>query len=102
MSNLDGSSPSVLATFTGVAPYAMILHNNALYWTDRITQAIYRTAFGTGSTATSTYHDTQSVPYGMSLYESSRTSGVLSRFISLSSREVSLLLSGICCRDKQM
>ena len=79
MSNLDGSSHSVLSTFSGRAPFAMAMdhkHNStSLYWTDRLTQAIYHTVVDGNDSATTTYYTTSLVPYGMALYEADRTGG---------------------------
>ena len=74
MSDLDGSSQRVLATISG-APFGLALDGNSLYWTDRQSLTIYRTVLGS-STNTSTYFKTASVPYGISLYDSTRSGGI--------------------------
>ena len=74
VSNLDGSSQRVLATISG-APFGLALDGNSLYWTDRQSLTIYRTVLGS-STNTSTYFKTASVPYEISLYDSTRSGGI--------------------------
>ena len=73
MSNMDGSSPEVVVELFGT-PFGMALDGNTFFWTDVSSRTIYRTVTGSPSTSTA-YLSTGSAPFGISLYDSTRTDG---------------------------